>query len=71
MKYIWLGVKDYIKDCWHDWLVCRLKKMYGFKDLMFYDDYSETYVYIIGWKEGNLWYYIQQRKIACRKRSNR
>lgn len=67
MKYIWLGIKDYSKDCWHDWLIQRIKKVYGSKDLMFYNDYAEVYMYIIDWKEGNLWYYIQQRRIAHKK----
>lgn len=64
MKAILLGIGDYCKDVWHDWLVSRMKKIYGSKDLMFYNDYSETYSHIIGWKEGNLLHYIKQRKIA-------
>lgn len=67
MKYIWLGIKDYYKDVRHDCLVCKIKKVYGSKDLMFYNDYLETYEYIIDWKEGSLWHYIQQRKIAEQK----
>lgn len=58
MKYIWLGIKDYCKDCWHDWLITKLVNMYE----------EETVKVDWLWKEGNLWYYIQQRKIAKKER---
>lgn len=66
MKEIWLGIKDYIRDSWHDWLVRRMKKLYEANDLTFYDDYSD--IYIIEWKEGGLWYYIRQRRFAKQMR---
>lgn len=57
MKYIWLGIKDYCKDCWHDWLMYRLIKTYPAESI------QEEWL----WKEGNLWYYIQQRKMVEQK----
>lgn len=56
MKYIFLGIKDYCKDCWHDWLIHRLVNLYNEK-------IKEGWL----WKEGSLWHYIQQRKIAEKK----
>lgn len=55
MKYIWLGIKDYIKDWWHDWLIRRLFKL-------FYKDKPHKLPDL--WKEGSIWHYIQQRKAA-------
>lgn len=57
MNNIWLGIKDYIKDCWHDWLLARLVNTYDNEHI------EEDWI----WKEGNLWHYIQQRKIAKQK----
>lgn len=64
MKYIWLGIKDYIRDRWHDWLVYHLWKFY--KRPMYFDDYdSESFVPICDWLESkHIWHYIQQRRIA-------
>jgi len=64
MKYIWLGIKDYCKDCWHDfwywfwdalwtWTNKRCVKCYVWKK----NEGCYT-------KEGSVWHYIQQRKIA-------
>lgn len=68
MKYIWLGIKDYCKDCWHDYLVAKLKKfgcaIYDYipanttELVSGYLDFAKT------WKKGNLWDYIRQRKAA-------
>lgn len=54
MKYIWLGIKDYCKDVWHDWLLTRFVNTYDNGKI------EEDWI----WKEGNLWYYIRQRKLA-------
>lgn len=61
MKYIWLGIKDYCKDCWHDWLLTRLVNTYDNENI------EEDWI----WKEGSLWYYINQRKIAERSKNVR
>lgn len=66
MKYIWLGIKDYIKDCWHDWLRCRVMA-YGGKVMDCVRDTkgnNKWWTESDSWKEGNLWHYIQQRKAA-------
>ena len=65
MKYIILGIKDYCKDTWHDWLLKHIKKYYYLieaKDRLLDDWYP-----IHEWKEGNVWHYIRQRKIAKSK----
>lgn len=65
MKCIWLGIKDYCKDCWHDWLIHRVKHYYFLveaKDRLRGDWYP-----LHDWKEGNLWHYIQQRRFAHKK----
>lgn len=67
MKYIWLGIKDYCKDCWHDFwywfwgkleVFCtrRANRCYCWKK-------NEGYFT----KEGSVWHYIQQRRIAEQK----
>lgn len=64
MKYIWLGIKDYCRDCWHDfwywfwdalwtWTNKRCVKCYVWR----YNEGCYT-------KEGSVRHYIEQRKIA-------
>lgn len=67
MKYIFLGIKDYLKDCWHDYLVAKLKKF----GCAIYDYIPANTELVSGylkpaktWKKGNLWDYIRQRKAA-------
>lgn len=60
MKEIILGIKDYCKDCWHDWLMHRLIKTYPDENI------REEWL----WKEGNLWHYIRQRKIAKERKEH-
>ncbi len=64
MKYIWLGIKDYCKDCWHDWLRNRLFALYkdNTNKILLVSD--KRYIHLMPWKEGNLWHYIQQRRTA-------
>lgn len=57
MKYILQGIKDYCKDCWHDWLMYRLIKTYPDESI------EEGWL----WKEGSVLHYIRQRKIAHKK----
>ena len=67
MKYIWLGIKDYCKDCWHDWLFRNLCKFYKKCVIFFISDRTGVRNDLSFWKGGNLWHYIQQRRIAKRK----
>lgn len=71
MKYIWLGIKDYCKDCWHDWLKRRVAKI-GSK---VYDcgmcENEQIWFVSVDWKEGNLRHYISQRKVAERRKNAR
>lgn len=62
LKSIILGTKDYIKDCWHDWLYHRLSKTHTNATIYFLNlgcDIKET-----TWKEGSIWHYIRQRRLA-------
>lgn len=68
MKEIWLGTKDYIKDIWHDWLRRRVMA-YGGKVMdCARNGGSKFWTESDSWKEGNLWHYIQQRRIAKQMR---
>lgn len=66
MKCIWLGIKDYCKDCWHDWLFFHLKKLYKNPDcvLTYYNLYTDKFNGTVSWKEGSVWHYIKQRKLG-------
>lgn len=48
MKEIILGIKDYMHDCRHD---------KGYSNKTPRPEY-------LNWKEGNVWHYIRQRRIA-------
>lgn len=63
MKYIWLGIKDYCKDVLHDWLANRMQKIQHDR-IYTYDDKEDIICWVYPWKEGSLWYYIKQRKLA-------
>lgn len=67
MKDIFLGVKDYCKDCWHDWLRNRVVA-YGGKvyDRCYNlgDENKPYWALSCSWKEGSVWHYIRQRKMA-------
>lgn len=62
--YVIDGIRDYIKDCRHDRL-CEVAARE-------YDQWAEIegrhYIVIPcgTWKEGSVWHYIMQRKIAKR-----
>lgn len=66
MKYIWLGIKDYLRDIRHDRIVdCIECDYYQFVC----DDIGEEkfeFVHAPYWKEGSVWHYIQNRRIAKR-----
>lgn len=57
-----LGIKDYMSDCWHDWLVRQMKRYYFLIEKKEYagDDWMPLHE----WKEGSVWYYIRQRRIT-------
>lgn len=67
MKSVCLGIKDYIRDCWHDF-------WYWFWDLL-YNFTNRRCVKCYVWdqndgyytKEGSVWHYIRQRKMATGK----
>ena len=64
MKYIFLGIKDYCKDCWHDFLLEHLFRFYKRCPIKFISNQTGALLDMTFWKEGNLWHYIKQRKIA-------
>lgn len=70
MKYIILGIKDYCKDCWHDWLRNRIFALYKGEKIVVSVSHK-TYIHLMTWKEGSVWYYIQQRKIAKKVKAER
>ena len=70
MSYILLGIKDYIKDWWHDWLSNRLHKVQG-ERIYTYDAEQDLTCWVYPWKEGSLWHYIHQRKIANKIKKER
>lgn len=51
-----LGIKDYSKDCWHDWLYSKLRDV---------DSDAQAWL----WKEGDLKHYIRQRKISMKSKT--
>lgn len=75
MKYIWLGFRDYITDCWHDWLCRRVSNIKGccVFEFLFVEkeeehDCNNCWHISQNWKEGTLWHYIRQRKIGHQRR---
>lgn len=64
MKYILQGIKDYCKDCWHDFLFRHLQKFYKKCPIYFISNQTGVRLDIEFWKEGSVWHYIKQRKIA-------
>ena len=64
MTYIWLGIKDYCEDVWHDWLLYRLQAVYPNATIYFYDHGYDADIETSLSKEGNLWHYIHQRKLS-------
>ena len=66
MKYIWLGIKDYSKDVYHDWLVRQYKRFYTKREWL-----DEKVNKPIQWKEGSVWHYIRQRKMSYKTQDAR
>lgn len=61
MKCVLLGIGDYIRDCWHDWLARRLQDVQG-ERVYTYDADEDLIIWVYSWKEGSMWNYIKQRK---------
>lgn len=64
-NYIIQGIYDYIKDCYHDHLMQEAKNI----GCVLYDKvtkYKQNTMHVPAnhWKEGSVWYYINQRKVA-------
>lgn len=57
MITIILGMKDYLKDIWHDYIERKWAKLHK-------TGLSANVVQWWEWKEGNLKHYINQRRIA-------
>lgn len=64
MKHILQGIGDYIKDCWHDFLLRHLCKFYKKCVIFFISNKTGTRSDLSFWKEGSVWHYIRQRKIT-------
>ena len=64
MKYIFQGIKDYCQDCLHDWHLHHIEKSIGNEPVFYLWDEDDMFIGITDWKEGSVWYYIKQRKIA-------
>ena len=69
MKAIILGIKDYIKDCWHDWHLHCVEKSIGNQPVFFMSKAEDAWVAKTDWKEGSVWHYIKQRRLAKRKKN--
>jgi hypothetical protein len=61
MKNIILGLKDYLKDTMHDFVLHIKSSRYFMKLVQKIN--PEAYDWFF-WKEGNLKHYISQRKVA-------
>lgn len=73
MKDIILGIKDYCKDCRHDWHLHGVEKTNGYRPLFFMwedaQDEEDVWVAEVDWKEGSVWHYIRQRRLAKHARN--
>ena len=72
MKQFFLALNDYLEDVYHDSMIKDAKKM-GCRlqdKITKFDSKTKRkvtqWVDAQTWKEGNLWYYYQQRKIAAK-----
>lgn len=72
MKLFLFALKEYLRDCYHDHLIDKASKL-GCKlcDKVTVFDSKNKYKITkwsnaFTWKEGNLWYYYKQCKIAAK-----
>ena len=77
MKYIIQGIKDYYKDVHHDRLCRTVNQIKGccvfefhFVATMAEHDCDKCWRISQDWKEGSVWHYIRQRKIADKRKTN-
>ena len=67
MKYVYLGIKDYFRDKWHDWLFRQLWKFYG-RHPMYYENWQEDLIPVCEWQESrHISHYIKQRRIGHKR----
>lgn len=66
--YVWLGIMDYLNDCRHDRVYDIITGDYCQWVCDDIGDKKFKFVNSGHWKEGNVWHYIQQRKIAYAKK---
>lgn len=64
MKHIILGITDYTKDCWHDFWYWFWGGLWGIAEHRATRCYIWRYNDGLYTKEGSVWHYIRQRKIA-------
>lgn len=64
MIYIWLGIKDYCKDCWHDFWFWFWNRIDDFTRHRLTRTYCWAKNEACYTKEGSVLHYIQQRKIT-------
>lgn len=68
MRNILNGIRDYIKDCWHDWLCKRVRAIdCRIFERVYCAPRKLGWELSFEWKEGSVWHYIKQRKIAAQK----
>ena len=68
MKYIWLGIKDYCKDCWHDFWFWFWNSLWDFsrrRTFRCYDWRNNEGCYT---KEGSVKHYIYNRKVGRQRK---
>lgn len=67
MKNIILGINDYLKDIAHDKALVRYFGYCSDIKIQDYNDFSDVWHRPTTWKEGSVWHYIRQRRIASKK----
>lgn len=66
MREVILGIKDYLNDVWHDMRLRHEIKHPETEKRKWVIDHYECF-----WKEGSVWYYIRQRRIAKKMKALR
>ena len=70
MKHIILGIKDYCKDCWHDFWFWVWSALWGATEKHATRCYNWRYNEGLSVKEGSVWHYIRQRKITDKRKKH-
>ena len=71
MKYIWLGIKDYCKDVWHDFWFKFWNGLWDFARKRTFRTFCWSRNEALLVKEGSVWHYIRQRRIAKKDEKRR